>query len=94
MGGTRLHLDVRPRVEGRHAAGANALRGGADDVVRALQWLAGRDVTLPVPADFPTAERVSVRPEAPRPGIRRYARRHIRDVGHLRQVAARSNRDG
>jgi type 1 glutamine amidotransferase len=31
-------------------------------VVRALQWLAGRDVTWPIPADFPTAERVSVRP--------------------------------
>ena len=39
-------------------------------IVRALQWLAGRDVTWPVPADFPTAERVSVRPEAPRPGDR------------------------
>lgn len=33
-------------------------------IVRALQWLAGRDVTWPVPADFPTADRVSVRPEA------------------------------
>lgn len=31
--------------------------------VRALQWLAGRPVTWPVPADFPTADRVSVRPE-------------------------------
>ena len=32
-------------------------------VVRALQWLARRDVTFPVPADFPTAEKVSVRAE-------------------------------
>jgi hypothetical protein len=30
-------------------------------VVRALQWLARREVTWPVPADFPTAERKSVR---------------------------------
>jgi hypothetical protein len=34
-------------------------------VVRALQWLAGRPVTAPVPADFPTADRVSVRGEIP-----------------------------
>jgi hypothetical protein len=32
-------------------------------VVRALQWLARREVTLPVPADFPTAEKISVRSE-------------------------------
>ena len=32
-------------------------------VVRALQWLAKREITSPAPADFPTAERVSVRPE-------------------------------
>ena len=32
-------------------------------VARALQWLAGRPVTWPVPPDFPTADRVSVRPE-------------------------------
>lgn len=32
-------------------------------VVRALQWLAGREVTWPVPADFPTADKVSVRGE-------------------------------
>jgi type 1 glutamine amidotransferase len=31
-------------------------------VVRALQWLAGRNVSWPVPPDFPTANRVSVRP--------------------------------
>lgn len=30
-------------------------------VVRALQWLAGRDVTWPVPADFPTADHMSIR---------------------------------
>ena len=32
-------------------------------VVRALQWLAHREVTFPVPADFPTAEKISVRGE-------------------------------
>jgi hypothetical protein len=32
-------------------------------VARALQWLAGRPVTAPVPPDFPTADRMSVRPE-------------------------------
>ena len=30
-------------------------------LVRALQWLAGRDVSWPVPPDFPTADRMSVR---------------------------------
>ncbi|HTL68703.1 MAG TPA: ThuA domain-containing protein [Lacunisphaera sp.] len=34
-------------------------------VVRALEWLAGRPVTSPVPPDFPTAERISVRGEIP-----------------------------
>jgi hypothetical protein len=34
-------------------------------MVRALQWLAGRLVDFPVPPDFPTAERVSVRGEIP-----------------------------
>jgi hypothetical protein len=34
-------------------------------VVRALQWLARREVTFPVPADFPTSERISVRGEIP-----------------------------
>ncbi len=34
-------------------------------VVRSLQWLAGRPVAWPVPSDFPTADRVSVRPEIP-----------------------------
>jgi type 1 glutamine amidotransferase len=32
-------------------------------VVRALQWLAKREVTWPVPSDFPTANQVSVRGE-------------------------------
>jgi uncharacterized protein len=32
-------------------------------VVRALQWLAGRPADLPVPPDFPTADKVSVRGE-------------------------------
>ena len=32
-------------------------------LVRALQWLAGREITLPVPADFPSADQVSVRGE-------------------------------
>lgn len=37
-------------------------------VVRALQWLAHRAVTWPVPPDFPTATAVSVRGEIPLPG--------------------------
>lgn len=36
-------------------------------VIRALQWLARRDVTCPVPADFPTADKASVRGEIPLP---------------------------
>jgi len=32
-------------------------------MVRALQWLAGRAVDFPVPADFPTAEKTSIRAE-------------------------------
>jgi hypothetical protein len=32
-------------------------------MVRALWWLARRDVPLPVPTDFPTATEVSIRPE-------------------------------
>jgi hypothetical protein len=34
-------------------------------VVRALQWLAKREPTFPVPSDFPTATTKSVRPEVP-----------------------------
>jgi Trehalose utilisation len=37
-------------------------------VARALQWLAGRAVTAPIPSDFPTADRASVRPEIVLPG--------------------------
>jgi len=36
-------------------------------VIRALQWLARHDVTYPVPADFPTAGKASVRGEIPLP---------------------------
>jgi len=32
-------------------------------MVRALQWLADRPVTFPIPTDFPTAERTSIRGE-------------------------------
>ena len=35
--------------------------------VRALQWLARRDVTYPVPVDFPTVDKISVRGEIPLP---------------------------
>lgn len=34
-------------------------------LVRALQWLAGREVTWPVSPDFPTAEKASVRGDIP-----------------------------
>lgn len=34
-------------------------------VVRALQWLARREVTTAVPTDFPTADKVSIRGEIP-----------------------------
>jgi hypothetical protein len=36
-------------------------------VVRALQWLARRDVTWPVPKDFPTADKASIRGDIPLP---------------------------
>ena len=38
-------------------------------VVRALQWLAARNVTWPVPRDFPTADRISLRPSGPGPSL-------------------------
>ncbi|HVZ64723.1 MAG TPA: ThuA domain-containing protein [Lacunisphaera sp.] len=38
-------------------------------VVRALQWLAGRPANWPVPPDFPTANKLSVRGEIPLPQI-------------------------
>jgi type 1 glutamine amidotransferase len=43
-------------------------------VVRALQWLAKRPVTLPVPADFPTENSTSVRSELKLPADREDAR--------------------
>ena len=36
-------------------------------VVRSLQWLARRDVSFPVPADFPSVDKISVRGEIPLP---------------------------
>jgi hypothetical protein len=39
-------------------------------VVRALQWLAGRAVTWPVPLDFPSATAPSIRGEIPLPADR------------------------
>jgi type 1 glutamine amidotransferase len=36
-------------------------------LIRALQWLAGRPVTYPVPKDFPTETALSIRPEIPLP---------------------------
>ncbi len=36
-------------------------------LVRALQWLANRPVTLPVPSDFPTETSTSIRAELPLP---------------------------
>jgi hypothetical protein len=47
--------DVQP--ESMRCAGVQTL------IVRAVQWLAGRPVTFPVPADFPTEQRTSLRPE-------------------------------
>ena len=37
-------------------------------MVRALQWLASRPANFPLPPDFPTADKVSVRGEIPLPG--------------------------
>lgn len=39
-------------------------------VVRALQWLANRPATFPVPPDFPTADRLSIRGEILLPDVR------------------------
>jgi type 1 glutamine amidotransferase len=47
--------DVQP--ESMRCAGVQTM------IVRAVQWLAHRPVTIPVPADFPTADRVSIRAE-------------------------------
>jgi type 1 glutamine amidotransferase len=47
--------DVQP--ESMRCAGVQTM------IVRAVQWLAHRPVTFSVPADFPTANTVSIRPE-------------------------------
>jgi type 1 glutamine amidotransferase len=47
--------DVQP--ESLRCAGVQTM------MVRALQWLAGRPVTFPVPKDFPAADKTSIRPE-------------------------------
>jgi hypothetical protein len=47
--------DVQP--ESMRCAGVQTM------IVRAVQWLARRPVTFPVPADFPTADEKSIRPE-------------------------------
>ena len=52
--------DVQP--ESMRCAGVQTM------IVRALQWLARRPVTFPVPADFPTADRESIRPPITLPG--------------------------
>ncbi len=36
-------------------------------IPRAIQWLAGRPVTIPLPPDFPGTNTVSIRPEIPLP---------------------------
>ena len=40
-------------------------------LLRTLQWLANRPVTVPIPPDFPTAEATSIRPELPLPQVPR-----------------------
>jgi tetratricopeptide (TPR) repeat protein len=52
--------DVQP--ESMRCAGVQTM------IVRALQWLAVRPVTFPVPADFPTADQKSIRPPIALPG--------------------------
>jgi type 1 glutamine amidotransferase len=37
-------------------------------LIRSLQWLAGRHVSWPIPPDFPTADRISLRPLSGDPG--------------------------
>ncbi len=54
------HDDVQP--ERMRCAGVQTL------MVRALIWLAGHEIDLPVPDDFPTANTVSVRGEIPLSG--------------------------
>lgn len=40
-----------------HCAGVQTM------IARCLHWLAGRPVTFPVPADFPTGDKTSIHPE-------------------------------
>jgi len=47
--------DVQP--QSMRCAGEQTL------LLRTIQWLAGRPVTVPIPMDFPSAEQVSIRPE-------------------------------
>jgi hypothetical protein len=53
------HDDVQP--ERMRCAGVQTM------MIRALIWLAGREIDLPVPDDFPTANEISVRGEIPMP---------------------------
>jgi hypothetical protein len=36
-------------------------------ILRALEWLAKRPITVAVPNDFPTAQKTSIRPNIPLP---------------------------
>jgi hypothetical protein len=63
--------DIQP--ESLRCAGVQTM------IVRALQWLAGRAVTFPVPHDFPTAEKTSIRPEIPGAFDARHQSRSNRD---------------
>jgi hypothetical protein len=47
--------DVQP--VSMHCAGVQTM------IARCLHWLAGRPVTFPVPADFPTGDKTSIHPE-------------------------------
>jgi type 1 glutamine amidotransferase len=49
--------DVQP--EAMRCAGVQTI------MIRALQWLAKRPVDYPVPPDFPTGDKLSIRPEIP-----------------------------
>lgn len=53
------HDDTQP--ERMRCAGLQTI------IVRSLQWLAEKPVTFPVPEDFPTADKMSVRSEIPMP---------------------------
>ncbi len=53
--------DNDPDSEAMRCAGVQTM------LVRALQWLARRPVTFPVPPDFPTADHTSIRAKIPLP---------------------------